>query len=88
MKNKRSKYQPEDLPPISRTIGKTIRIKREQASLSREVFAPLAQLSIGGLRRIEDRETVPNLLTLEHISTALGIDLMELIAETNRRSRE
>ena len=88
MKSNRSKYQSEDLPPISRTLGKTIRIKRENAGLNRKEFVKDTGLSASGLRRIEDMETMPSVLSQEKICARLRISLMELIAETDRRSRQ
>jgi len=87
MASNRSKYRPAELPPISRTLGKTSRIKREHAGLNREDFAKLAGLSTSGLHRVEDMETMPSVLTQEKICAGFGIPLMELIAETDRRSR-
>ncbi len=68
-------------------VGKTIHIKREQAGLNRQDFAKLTGLSSAGLRRVEDMETMPAVLTQEKICAGFGISLMELIAETDRRSR-
>jgi len=58
------------------SLGKQIKVARQQKNLSQVEFADKCNLNIRTIQRIENNEVSPRLYTLRIISEVLGIELL------------
>lgn len=75
-------YQPT-LDP--KTVGNVISEFRKKKGLSQEVLSGLAAIGRTHLSAIERGERKPTLETLYKISTALGVQMSEIVQEIENR---
>jgi transcriptional regulator with XRE-family HTH domain len=66
------------------SFGTTVRQLREQRGWSQEALAEHADLNRSYIGELERGQAIPSLLTLNKISTALGVSLSNLLAHTER----
>ena len=64
---------------INKKIGMKIKLLRTMSKLSQEKLAEFADINKNTIGLIERGEISPTVETLEKISTALGIELKELV---------
>lgn len=77
----------EGVPPVSRFIGVTVRARRKLAGLTPETLALRAGVSRAAIQFVENGRRMPGVELLERLCMGLGITLLELLAEADRRSR-
>ena len=69
---------------IQTKLGRAVRRLRSQADYSQESFAAAAGIHRTYMGLVERGRVAPTIVTIEKISTALGLTASELLAEAER----
>lgn len=73
----------KDMGNLSNKICKRVKFERMKRNLTQEQLAELADLGRNTVSNIERGESSPSIETLEKLSKAFGMDVLEFIDVTN-----